>query len=95
MTRSDHWHVERGVPISLIVTIIAWALLQTATAGWYAAAMDKRVEAVEKAQASEQLLVYPQGERLTRLEEKVVAVQAGVARIEALLQPPGGARLPR
>ena len=42
------------------------------------------MEVVERVQSQ----MAPQGERLTRLEEKVVAVQAGVSRIEAFLTKP-------
>lgn len=78
----QHWHIEKGVPISLIITIISWAVIQTSTAAWFASSIDKRVEALESAQRAS----APQGERLTRLEEKVVAVQAGISDIKTILQ---------
>jgi hypothetical protein len=77
----ERWHVERGVNVSLVVTIIIWGFAQTAMGAWFASAMDKRIESLEKMQPNTML----QGERLTRLEEKVVAVQTGIADIKVLL----------
>lgn len=68
----DRWHVNRGVPIVWIVGSLFIGLAQFGGFVWYASQFNTRVEIIEKAQA----LSAPQGERLTRLEEKVVAVQA-------------------
>jgi hypothetical protein len=81
-TFSDkRWHITRGVPLALIFTMIAMFSGQTVGAIWYLSHLDSRVEVLEKAQ----LIAQPQGERLARLEEKVVAVQATANRIEGLL----------
>lgn len=84
-----YWHVSRGIPVAFIVTMIIYAVAQTATAAWFASAMAYRVEAVERVQVQ----MAPQGERLTRVEEKIVAVQTGITDIKALLQVPS--KLPR
>ena len=77
----DRWHVNRGIPIVWIIGSLFIGLAQFGGFVWYASQFNTRVDIIEKAQA----LSAPQGERLTRLEEKVVAVQATANRIEALL----------
>lgn len=84
-TADQHWHVTRGIPVAFILTMLVMFVTQTATAAWFASAMAYRVEAVERAQAQ----AAPQGERLTRVEEKLVAVQSGITDIKALLQATG------
>lgn len=85
-TPDQHWHVTRGIPVAFILTMLVMFVTQTATAAWFASAMAYRVEAVERAQAQ----AAPQGERLTRVEEKLVAVQTGIADIKTLLQATTG-----
>lgn len=77
-----HWHVNRGIPVAFIISMLIYAIAQTATAAWFASAMAYRVEAIERVQVQ----MAPQGERLTRVEEKLVAVQTGITDIKALLQ---------
>ena len=72
------WHITRGIPLALIFTVIATIAAQTVGGVWYFSHLDSRVDVLEKAQ----ILAQPQGERLTRLEEKVVSVQATANRIE-------------
>ena len=72
------WHITRGVPLALIFTVISMFIAQSCAGVWYFSHLDSRVDVLEKAQ----LLAQPQGERLTRLEEKVVSVQATANRIE-------------
>lgn len=86
------WHISRGIPLGLIFTLLSCFLAQTGTALWFFAHQDSRLEAVEKVQAVATALVdkiqassSAQGVQTARLEEKVVAVQASVNRIEALL----------
>lgn len=81
----SHWHVSKGIPVAFIVSMLVYAIAQTATAAWFASSMAYRVEAVERIQVQ----TSPQGERLTRVEEKLVAVQTGITDIKALLQAPG------
>jgi len=81
----QHWHVTRGIPVAFIITMAVMFITQTATAAWFASAMSFRVEAIERAQVQ----AAPQGERLTRVEEKLVAVNTGISDIKALLQNPG------
>ena len=84
-TADQHWHVTRGIPVAFIITMAVMFITQTATAAWFASAMSFRVEAIERAQ----IQAAPQGERLTRVEEKLVAVNTGISDIKALLQNTG------
>jgi len=86
------WHVSRGIPLGLIFTVLACFLAQTGTALWFFAHQDSRLEAVERVQIVAtsigdklQASSVAQGVQTARLEEKVVAVQESVNRIEALL----------
>lgn len=77
----ERWHVSRGIPVAFIVSMLVFLVGQTATAAWFASSMNYRVEAIEKAQ----LQMSPQGERLTRVEEKLEGVKAGITDIKQLL----------
>lgn len=83
-----HWHVSRGIPVAFIVSMLIYSIAQAGLFGWWASAMNYRVEAVEKAQLSS----APQGERLTRVEERLTAVQTGITDIKAILQAAGKPR---
>ena len=80
---SERWHVNRGIPVIWLVGTVIVGIAQFGGLVWYASQFTTRVDSVERSVA----LVAPLGERLTRLEEKVVAVQASTNRIEALLTP--------
>lgn len=77
----ERWHVSRGIPVAFIISMLVYAIAQTATAAWFASAMNYRVETIEKAQ----LQMSPQGERLTRVEEKLEGVKTGITDIKAIL----------
>lgn len=88
------WHISRGIPLGLIFTLLGCFLLQTGTALWFFAHQDSRLEAVERVQVvatalsdKMQAATALTGVQTARLEEKVVAIQASVNRIEALLTP--------
>jgi hypothetical protein len=84
----DHWHVTRGIPVAFMVSMLIYVVSNIAIAAWFVSAMTSRVEQVERAQ----LQMAPQGERLTRVEEKLVAVQnsvtIGMSDIKSILQNP-------
>lgn len=80
----DKWHWDRKVPIALIVTFIFLIGGQSATALWWASKMDSRVDNLEKAS----LVSAPNGDRLTRVEVKLEAVQAGITEIKSILREP-------
>ena len=77
-----HWHISRGIPVAFMISMAVYVVTQIGMAAWFASAMAYRVEAVERVQAQ----MAPQGERLTRVEEKLVAVQTGITDIKAILQ---------
>ncbi len=77
----EGWHVSRSIPMAFIISMLVYAIAQTATAAWFASAMNYRVDAIEKAQ----LQMSPQGERLTRVEEKLEGVKSGITDIKAIL----------
>jgi len=80
---TERWHVNRGIPIVWLIGSLVIGIAQFGGLVWYAAQFSTRVDIVERTVP----LIAQQGERLTRLEEKVVSVQATASRIEALLTP--------
>lgn len=76
-----YWHISRGIPVAFIATMVIYAIAQTATAAWFVSGINFRVDAVEKTQ----LQMSPQGERLTRVEEKLEGVKSGIADIKTIL----------
>jgi hypothetical protein len=84
-SENGHWHLSRSIPLPFIVTMLAVTVMQTATAAWYISAMNYRVDTMEKAQVILAQQVSPQGERLTRVEEKLEGVKAGIADIKIIL----------
>lgn len=75
---SGTWHLDKRVPLALIITI----LLQTGTIIWWAAGISARLDQVERQQQS----AAPHSDRLTRVETRLEAVQDGINRIERLVQ---------
>lgn len=77
-TSDSQWHMDKKVPIALILAII----MQTGGMVWWAASASERLNALErKAEA-----VAPQAERLARVETKLEAVQDGIAEIKSILR---------
>lgn len=76
------WHLDKKVPIALIVSI----LLQTGGMVWWAASATERLNALERKAD----VVAPQAERLARVETKLEAVQDGIIEIKSILrrEPP-------
>jgi hypothetical protein len=92
----QHWHLSRSIPLAFILSMLVYVFTQIGIFGWFASSMNSRVETVEHAQAQaatqgerSQTQMSTQGERLTRVEEKLVAVQSGIADIKVILQSPG------
>jgi cell division protein FtsB len=83
--REKHWHVSKSVPVAFIITMIVFMLGQTGTAAWFASQMSARVDVLEKAQAILTSTTTPQGERLTRVEEKLEGVKSGITDIKSIL----------
>lgn len=71
------WHLDRRVPLALIVTIV----LQTAGAFWWAATITTRVAALEEAQQRR----IDDHDRITRLEANQTHMLEALRRIEQRL----------
>lgn len=83
--RSDHdyereWHLDKKVPVALIVTLS----LQTAAIVWWAASISARVDVLEQ----RSLAAAPQAERIIRLEAKLDNVVDKIAEIKGLVSAP-------
>jgi hypothetical protein len=92
----QHWHVSRSVPLAFIIALFLGIVSQTGVFAWFASSMNSRIEVLEQRQVQltpqgerVQVQMSTQGERLTRVEEKLVAVQSGIADIKVILQSPG------
>lgn len=72
------WHVDRKIPLALIFTIF----IQTGGVVWWGASISARIETLEKRADS----AAPQGDRLTRVEVRLDAVQDGIAEIKSILR---------
>ena len=75
------WHLDRRVPLAMILAII----MQTCTFIWWASSLTERVNTLER----ERVATAPQGDRLTRVEVKVEGVQTSLDRIERLIRREG------
>lgn len=71
------WHLDRKVPLALIVTIIG----QTIVAAWGASNLWTRVGELER----QMQLAAPQAERIIRLETKVDGIGDRLSEIKALI----------
>lgn len=72
------WHLDKRVPIALIVTIA----IQTAGIVWWAASVSARIERLEE----KATVTAPNSDRLTRVEVQLEVVKDGVTEIKRLLQ---------
>lgn len=59
----DDWHLDKRIPIAIIAAI----LMQSSAAIWWASAVSARMEVLEAGYK----FLQPQGDRLTRVEEKI------------------------
>jgi hypothetical protein len=79
MSEDDkRWHLDRKVPIAIILTLIA----QTGSFVWWAGRLDNRVEMLERGAVT----TAPQGDRLTRLEAQYEAIRESLAEIKVLIR---------
>ena len=75
---NKHWHLDKRVPLALIVTIV----VQTAGLVWWASSLSERVNSLERTREA----TAPQADRLTRVEVKLEVMQQGIERIERLIR---------
>lgn len=78
VSEDSHWHLDKRVPITLIVAILG----QTAGLGWFAASITERVTNLER----RAVVTEPQAERITRLEVGIEVLKDGVSEIKRLVQ---------
>lgn len=77
---SAGWHLDKRVPLALIITIIG----QTAGAFWWASNISSRVTTLEGAISQMSL----RGDRITRLEANQSHILQALNRIETLITAP-------
>jgi hypothetical protein len=71
------WHLDKRVPLALIITIIG----QTVVAAWGASNLWTRVGELER----QMQIAAPQFERIIRLETKVDGITGSLSEIKALI----------
>ena len=69
------WHLDKRVPITLIITI----LMQTGAFAWWGATQAEKVLVLKERMDA----IAPNSDRLTRVEVKVDSLLSSVNRIEA------------
>ena len=74
----EHWHLDKRVPIALIVTLF----VQTATIFWWAATTTERLAAVERRVET----TAPYADRLTRVEVKMDYMTELLSRIDTTIR---------
>jgi len=78
----EPWHLDRRVPIALIVTI----LLQTGAAVWFAASLQGRVQVLERDIEREHVLNARQETAIRSIENGAARLDEKLDGILALLQ---------
>jgi hypothetical protein len=71
------WHLDRKVPIALIVALA----VQTSAVSWWAATLSARVDLLER----QAVAIGPQAERIIRLESKVDGITGALWEIKGLI----------
>ena len=80
---SASWHLDRRVPIALIVSIA----IQTAGIVWWASSISERVGFLER----RELATAPHFERIIRLETRMESIAEYLLEIRNMLRSRGGA----
>lgn len=79
LDKSDSsWHLDRKVPVAIILSLS----MQTAGVIWWGATASERLNALERKVD----LAAPQGDRLTKVETRLEAVQDGISEIKSILR---------
>lgn len=73
------WHLDRRVPLALILTIVG----QTAVGVWWASSINERVNVLEQAKIEAAKASPVQADRLTRVESKMESVQRDLTEIKS------------
>lgn len=77
MLQDSEWHLDKRVPIALLVAI----LVQTGAAFWWASDISERVTALERGA----MAAAPQADRLTRVEVKIDALRDNLNDLKSAL----------
>ena len=72
----NHWHLDKRVPIALILALA----LQTVAIVWWAATMSQRVSEIERV-ITEQQILPAADRRITRLEQAILNLEQNQSRI--------------
>lgn len=83
---NNQWHLNKSIPLALIVSLLGFFFTQTTTIVWFAAHLDNRVGVLEKAQA----ITERNSEQLVHVKDQLIAVDNGVADIKYLLTKQSG-----
>lgn len=79
MTEPEAWHLDKKVPIAIIVTLA----LQTGGFFYWVGTTASRIDVLERSM----LAAAPQAERIVRVETKLDTLKEAVAEIKTLLRP--------
>ena len=81
-TKDSKWHLDKRVPVALIVTLIG----QMAVGVAWMSTLGERVNTLERAESVRAVAAPVNADRLTRVEVKIEAVQEGITEIKRLIQ---------
>lgn len=82
----ERWHIDRKLPVALIITLVLTFSGQTFAAIWWASKTDSRIEVLERATTAAAPTTAAQGDRLTRVEVKVDNLIDGIGEIKSILR---------
>jgi uncharacterized coiled-coil protein SlyX len=90
MQHPEQWHMDKRVPIALILTFAVSTIAQIGTGVWWASAISQRVAQIEAAQQSSsnraervEITVADQGQRLAVLTEAVANTNRNLERLQS------------
>lgn len=86
--KAEPWHVERKVPIAIIVALAVQLVAQLVGAAWWASGTSARLDVVEKQLAAS----APQAVSIAKLETKFDSMVASLAEIKEMLRRPSVSR---
>ena len=78
MQQDREWHLDKKVPLALIVTLI----LQSGTFIWWAAKADNRLDNLERLSA----ISSPQIERIVKIETKMDSIVDNLNDVKVMLR---------
>lgn len=82
MAEKEKWHLDRKVPITLVVMI----LVQTGGAFWWASNIESNIETLQKEMAEQKVTDQRQYDVIGKERERREELSKGLARMEGLLE---------